>query len=127
MPRWVQVRGGGLPGWAVCGRPWGVGRRLKQYRCRAVNSRRLALPPAATAANDGTVIEPTCCAHGRVNLRLPTAAPWVALWQAGLGTIPVMSYAAKFQSCFYGPFRDAAKSGMKFGDRSGYQLPPGSR
>lgn len=38
-----------------------------------------------------------------------------------------MSYAAKFQSCFYGPFRDAAGSGMKFGDRSGYQLPPGSR
>jgi hypothetical protein len=38
-----------------------------------------------------------------------------------------MSYAAKFASCFYGPFRDAAHSGMSFGDRSLYQLPPGSR
>lgn len=38
-----------------------------------------------------------------------------------------MSYAAKFASVFYGPFRDAAGSGAKFGDRSGYQLPAGSR
>lgn len=38
-----------------------------------------------------------------------------------------MSYAAKFASSFYGPFRDAAKSGMSFGDRRGYQLPPGGR
>lgn len=41
--------------------------------------------------------------------------------------VAVMSYAAKFASCFYGPFRDAAHSGMAFGDRSLYQLPPGSR
>lgn len=41
--------------------------------------------------------------------------------------VAVMSYAAKFASCFYGPFRDAAKSGMAFGDRSLYQLPPGAR
>jgi len=38
-----------------------------------------------------------------------------------------MSYAAKFASVFYGPFRDAAGSGAKFGDRSGYQLPPAGR
>jgi porphobilinogen synthase len=44
-----------------------------------------------------------------------------------LSNVPVMSYAAKFASCFYGPFRDAAHSGMAFGDRSHYQLPPGSR
>ena len=41
--------------------------------------------------------------------------------------VPVMSYSAKFASCFYGPFRDAAGSGAKFGDRGGYQLPPFSR
>ena len=41
--------------------------------------------------------------------------------------VSVMSYAAKFASCFYGPFRDAADSHMEFGDRSLYQLPPGSR
>jgi porphobilinogen synthase len=42
-------------------------------------------------------------------------------------TVSVMSYSAKFASCYYGPFREAAGSGMKFGDRSGYQLPPFSR
>ena len=37
-----------------------------------------------------------------------------------------MSYAAKFASCFYGPFRDAAGSAPSFGDRKSYQLPVGS-
>ena len=41
--------------------------------------------------------------------------------------ITVCSYAVKFASCFYGPFRDAAGSGAKFGDRSRYQLPSASR
>ncbi|GFR88418.1 delta-aminolevulinic acid dehydratase [Elysia marginata] len=40
--------------------------------------------------------------------------------------VSVMSYSAKFASCFYGPFRDAAKSTPAFGDRKCYQLPPGS-
>ena len=39
----------------------------------------------------------------------------------------VLSYAVKFASTFYGPFRDAAKSAPAFGDRKCYQLPPGSR
>lgn len=51
-----------------------------------------------------------------------------ALKQANLlSTVSVMSYAAKFASVFYGPFRDAAGSGVQFGDRSLYQLPPNSR
>uniref|UniRef100_A0A1B0CG52 Delta-aminolevulinic acid dehydratase n=1 Tax=Lutzomyia longipalpis TaxID=7200 RepID=A0A1B0CG52_LUTLO len=41
--------------------------------------------------------------------------------------VSVLSYAVKFASGFYGPFRDAAKSAPAFGDRSCYQLPPGSR
>ena len=41
--------------------------------------------------------------------------------------VTVCSYAVKFASCFYGPFRDAAGSGAKFGDRSRYQLPSASR
>ncbi|XP_030853611.1 delta-aminolevulinic acid dehydratase [Strongylocentrotus purpuratus] len=46
----------------------------------------------------------------------------------GLGNkVSVMSYSAKFASCFYGPFRDAAKSAPSFGDRRCYQLPPGAR
>ncbi|ETE63845.1 hypothetical protein L345_10388, partial [Ophiophagus hannah] len=41
--------------------------------------------------------------------------------------VSVLSYSAKFASCFYGPFRDAALSKPAFGDRRCYQLPPGSR
>lgn len=37
-----------------------------------------------------------------------------------------MSYSAKFASCFYGPFRDAAHSAPSFGDRKNYQLPSSS-
>lgn len=40
--------------------------------------------------------------------------------------VSVLSYAVKFASCFYGPFRDAAKSAPAFGDRRAYQLPAGS-
>ena len=43
-----------------------------------------------------------------------------------LHEVSIMSYAAKFSSCFYGPFREAAASAPKFGDRKSYQLPPGS-
>lgn len=49
-----------------------------------------------------------------------------ALNQNHLRHISILSYAAKFSSCFYGPFRDAAFSAPKFGDRKNYQLPPGS-
>jgi len=40
----------------------------------------------------------------------------------GFGDIPIMSYAAKFASAFYGPFREAAESAPKFGDRRSYQM-----
>jgi porphobilinogen synthase len=39
----------------------------------------------------------------------------------------IMSYSTKFQSKFYGPFRDAASSAPTFGDRAAYQLPPAAR
>lgn len=45
----------------------------------------------------------------------------------GLRHVSVLSYAVKMASCFYGPFRDAAKSAPAFGDRKCYQLPSGSR
>ena len=47
-----------------------------------------------------------------------------ALDEAGLQHVPVMSYAAKYASSFYGPFRDAAESPPAFGDRSQYQMDP---
>jgi porphobilinogen synthase len=44
--------------------------------------------------------------------------------EAGYSWLPIMSYAAKYASGFYGPFRDAAESPPQFGDRSTYQMDP---
>lgn len=49
-----------------------------------------------------------------------------ALDGAGYAHLPVMSYAAKYASAFYGPFRDAAESAPAFGDRRSYQMDPAS-
>src|SRR5438045_3487954 len=43
---------------------------------------------------------------------------------AGFQDIPILSYAAKYASGFYGPFRDAAESPPQFGDRNTYQMDP---
>jgi porphobilinogen synthase len=43
---------------------------------------------------------------------------------AGFTHIPILSYAAKYASGFYGPFREAAESPPQFGDRGGYQMDP---
>src|SRR5206468_132816 len=43
---------------------------------------------------------------------------------AGFSHLPIMAYAAKFASAFYGPFRDAAESTPQFGDRRSYQMDP---
>jgi len=42
--------------------------------------------------------------------------------QEGFADTPILSYAAKFASAFYGPFREAAESAPQFGDRRGYQM-----
>jgi len=47
-----------------------------------------------------------------------------ALDDAGFADLPVMSYAAKYESAFYGPFRDAADGAPAFGDRRHYQMDP---
>jgi porphobilinogen synthase len=44
--------------------------------------------------------------------------------EAGFSGLPIMSYAAKYASGFYGPFRDAAESPPQFGDRNSYQMDP---
>jgi porphobilinogen synthase len=43
---------------------------------------------------------------------------------AGFENIPILSYAAKYASAYYGPFRDAAESAPQFGDRRTYQMDP---
>jgi len=50
-----------------------------------------------------------------------------ALDAEGFSNIPIMSYAAKYASAFYGPFRDAAESTPQFGDRRAYQMDPPNR
>jgi porphobilinogen synthase len=47
-----------------------------------------------------------------------------ALDDAGFDATPILSYAAKYASAFYGPFREAAESAPAFGDRRGYQMDP---
>ncbi|ECW0260084.1 porphobilinogen synthase [Listeria monocytogenes] len=47
--------------------------------------------------------------------------------EAGCYDIPIMSYAVKYASAFYGPFRDAAGSAPQFGDRKSYQMDPANR
>ena len=78
---------------------------------------------AVTLAEAGAdMVAPSDMMDGRV------AAIREALDRAGFTQVPVMSYAAKYASAFYGPFREAADSAPKFGDRRGYQMdPPNAR
>jgi porphobilinogen synthase len=62
------------------------------------------------------IIAPSDMMDGRV------AAIRTALDAAGFTNSPILSYAAKFASGFYGPFREAADSAPKFGDRRSYQM-----
>jgi len=50
-----------------------------------------------------------------------------ALDEEGFSDLPIMSYAAKYASAFYGPFREAAESTPQFGDRRSYQMDPSNR
>ncbi len=74
---------------------------------------------ARTHAQAGAdMVAPSDMMDGRV------AAIRHELDQAGFSDLPIMAYAAKFSSCFYAPFRDAAFSSPQFGDRQSYQMDP---
>lgn len=76
---------------------------------------------ATCHANAGAdVVAPSDMMDGRV------AAIRAALDAAGHAQVPILSYAAKYASAFYGPFREAAESTPQFGDRRGYQMDPGN-
>jgi porphobilinogen synthase len=47
-----------------------------------------------------------------------------ALDEEGYDALPIMAYSAKYASCFYGPFREAAEGAPQFGDRKSYQMDP---
>jgi porphobilinogen synthase len=74
---------------------------------------------AVSHANAGAdIVAPSDMMDGRVS------AIREALDEGGFDWLPIMSYAAKYASAFYGPFRDAAESPPKFGDRRSYQMDP---
>jgi porphobilinogen synthase len=75
----------------------------------------------AYAAAGADMVAPSAMADGQVR------AIRDALDEGGLHHTAIMSYAAKFASSFYGPFREAAHSAPAFGDRRSYQLPPANR
>ncbi|UJX42749.1 porphobilinogen synthase [Desulfovibrio sp. JY] len=78
----------------------------------------LAKTAVSHARAGADIVAPSDMMDGRVG------AIRMALDEAGFSHIPVMSYAVKYASCFYGPFRDAADSTPAFGDRRGYQMDP---
>ena len=76
----------------------------------------LAKTAASLAAAGADIVAPSDMMDGRVE------AMRDALDEGGHQQIPVMSYASKFASAFYGPFREAADSAPQFGDRRSYQM-----
>lgn len=64
------------------------------------------------------IVAPSDMMDGRVRCIRKT------LEENGFGDVAIMSYAAKYASAFYGPFRDAAESAPAFGDRKSYQMDP---
>jgi porphobilinogen synthase len=77
---------------------------------------------ARTAVSHAEAGADTVCPSDMMDGRV--GAIRAALDDAGFEQIPIVSYAAKYASAFYGPFREAAESAPSFGDRRGYQLDP---
>jgi porphobilinogen synthase len=80
----------------------------------------LAKAAIAHAKAGADVVAPSDMMDGRVG-RIRKA-----LDGEGFEDVPILSYAVKYASAFYGPFRDAAECAPKFGDRAGYQMDPGN-
>lgn len=78
----------------------------------------LAAQSVTLAEAGADIIAPSDMMDGRVG------AIRAALDENGFYNTPIMAYSAKYASGFYGPFRDAAESAPKFGDRSSYQMDP---
>ena len=73
------------------------------------------------AAAGADIVAPSDMMDGRV------AAIRAALDEAHFSNTPILSYAVKYSSAMYGPFRDAADSAPQFGDRRSYQMDPANR
>ncbi len=94
-----------------------VTRNGDQYEIENDSSIELIARTAASLAAAGAdIVAPSDMMDGRV------AALRSAMDAAGQGHTPILSYASKFSSAFYGPFREAADSAPQFGDRRSYQM-----
>lgn len=82
---------------------------------------RLAQTAVSHARAGASIVAPSDMMDGRV------AAIRTELDANGFKDVAILSYAAKYASAFYGPFRDAAESTPEFGDRRGYQMDPPNR
>ena len=78
----------------------------------------LAATALSHAVAGADMVAPSAMMDGQV------AAIRKALDENGCVTTPIMAYSAKYASCFYGPFREAAESAPQFGDRKTYQMDP---
>jgi len=78
----------------------------------------LARTAVSQAESGADIIAPSGMMDGMI------AAIRAGLDASGFNHIPVLSYAVKYASAFYGPFREAADSAPQFGDRRGYQMDP---
>ncbi len=78
----------------------------------------LARTAVSHAQAGADIVAPSDMMDGRVD------AIRTALDGAGFSNTPILSYAAKYASVFYGPFREAAESAPQFGDRRSYQMDP---
>ena len=94
-----------------------------------------AADPTLTVRNDATLdlLAKTAVSHAEAGAEMVAPSSMTdgmvgairdGLDDAGFATVPIMSYAAKYESAFYGPFRDAADGAPAFGDRRHYQMDP---
>ena len=91
--------------------------RVEEYEIVNDQTLEILARTAVSQAKAGVdIIAPSDMMDGRV------AAIRAALDKAGFQNTPILSYAAKFSSGFYGPFREAADSAPQFGDRRSYQM-----
>ena len=83
--------------------------------------RLLADTAVSHAAAGADMVAPSDMMDGRI------AVIRAALDESGFSRLPILSYAVKYASVFYGPFREAADSAPRFGDRKSYQMDPANR
>ena len=100
--------------------------------CGAVKTTRRGTPDVENDATLGLLVK-EALAHARAGADMVAPSDMMdgrvgairkGLDDAGFADLPIMAYAAKYASAFYGPFRDAAESPPQFGDRTSYQMDP---